>query len=183
MKWIIIVSSLFLLSACTNQAEKNEISSFQSEEDILTKDLNKELPKGYKSKNDNLSTYTYDAKNAIWGYEYDSEINDFKLTKLRSINSDTLNPVSIVKLINENWPKVQLKLEAISNDTIFINIPNSEVLTQQMGTSGADNYMITTTFSLTELNDINYVSFDFEAGDHCSPGIYHRDSWELNRKP
>jgi hypothetical protein len=52
-------------------------------------------------------------------------------------------------------------------------IKNREI-TQQMGTSGADDYMTTTTFTLTELKGIKYVNFDFEEGDHAVPGTYSR---------
>jgi hypothetical protein len=73
---------------------------------------------------------------------------------------------------------VQIKFIGISNDTAFISIPDSEVLTQQMGTAGAESFMISTTFSFTELNGIKYVSFDFEKGDHGVPGVYNRNSWD-----
>jgi hypothetical protein len=63
---------------------------------------------------------------------------------------------------------------------VFVSIPESEVLTQQMGTAGAESFMVTTVYSFTEIKDIKYVSFDFEAGDHASPGIYSRNSWDEN---
>jgi hypothetical protein len=43
-----------------------------------------------------------------------------------------------------------------------------------MGSHGAYDYMITSTFTLTELNDIDYVNFSFELGDHAMPGVYSR---------
>ncbi len=43
-----------------------------------------------------------------------------------------------------------------------------------MGTTGADDYMSTTTFTLTELRGIKYVNFAFEEGDHAVPGTYSR---------
>jgi hypothetical protein len=52
-----------------------------------------------------------------------------------------------------------------------------------MGSAGAESFMITTTYSFTELKGINYVSFDFEEGDHAMPGVYNRNSWAIkNRK-
>lgn len=54
-------------------------------------------------------------------------------------------------------------------------------LTQQMGSAGAESFMISTSFSLTELEGINNVSFDFEEGDHARPGVYNRNSWDRNK--
>jgi hypothetical protein len=84
----------------------------------------------------------------------------------------------IEKIVNKTWPKVQIKYLKTSKDTVFIAIPNSEVLTQQMGTSGAEAFMISTTYSLTDLKGIKYVSYDFEIGDHANPGVYSRSYWK-----
>ena len=66
---------------------------------------------------------------------------------------------------------------ATKKDTVFIYIPDSGVLTQQMGSAGAEQFMVSTTYSFTELIGITYVSFEFEFGDHANPGVYDRQSW------
>lgn len=50
-----------------------------------------------------------------------------------------------------------------------------------MGSAGAESFMISTTFSLTELKGVNYVSYDFEEGDPSRPGVYNRNSWDENK--
>lgn len=114
---------------------------------------------------------------ALWAYDYDESINDFKLIQLRPITPDTLTVLKIREIINSTWPKVQIKYVATTHDTIHISIPESEVLTQQMGTAGADQFMISTTYSFTELPDVNYVKYEFDMGDHAIPGVYRRGSW------
>jgi hypothetical protein len=123
----------------------------------------------------------HDPLAAIWGYEYNQQTEEFELKQLRSVDRDSLTGETLEKIINKSFLKVQIKFIRTSNDTAFISIPDSKVLTQQMGSAGAESFMISTTFSLTELKDINYVSFDFEEGDHARPGVYNRNSWDENK--
>lgn len=111
----------------------------------------------------------------MWDFDCDS------ILKLRNVNADTLTYSKLIKGINDKYlGKVYLEFVKISQDTIFVTIKNSEFLTQQMGSCGANQYIISTTFTLTELENIKNVSFDFESGDHALPGIYNRESyWHL----
>ena len=84
----------------------------------------------------------------------------------------------MINLINGHKAnKIHLDFVKISLDTIYVKINNSMFLTQQMGTTGADEYMSVTTFSLTELKGIKYVDYDFEEGDHANPGTYSRQDY------
>lgn len=109
---------------------------------------------------------------SIWLYDYKADFPK----RNRKVNPDTLRPERLVEFINStregNILKIQFK--QVSNDTIFVKIENSEILTQKMGSTGALVYLSTTTFTLTELNGIEYVNFAFEEGDHAIPGTYSR---------
>lgn len=108
----------------------------------------------------------------IWKYDCMSDT----ILKLRRISNKELNIISLIDIINSNYSgKVNIDFVKVSNDTIFIEIIDSECLTQKMGTTGADEFMIITTFTLTELNNINLVNYKFEFGDHATPGTYTRD--------
>jgi hypothetical protein len=120
---------------------------------------------------------THDPLAAIWHYDFNPESEEMEITRLRQVDPDTLTGESLEKIINSTWPDVQIHFLGTSHDTAFISIPHSEVLTQQMGSAGAEHFMVTTTFSFTELKGIRYVSFDFEEGDHAVPGTYSRQSW------
>ena len=124
------------------------------------------------------NTLVYNSNDAIWAYDFDSILKDFRPIKLRKIINDTLTAEEIERIVNRTWPKIQIKYVKSKNDTVFVVIPESEVLTQQMGTTGADQFMISTTYSFTELIGIKYVSYDFEFGDHANPGVYDRQSWD-----
>ena len=80
----------------------------------------------------------------------------------------------IIKRLNEENPKIQIKLNRVSNDTAFVQINDSEFLTQQCGTAGADSYLASVIYNLTEFENIEYATFDFELGDHATPGTYSR---------
>ena len=47
-----------------------------------------------------------------------------------------------------------------------------------MGTTGAEEFMVSCTYSFTELTNVNYVKFKFIEGDHTVPGVYSRTSWK-----
>jgi hypothetical protein len=122
------------------------------------------------------SSVVYNPSDAIWHQHYDQQTQEFVMEQIRPVNNDTLSGEILEKIINKSWPSVQIKFIRISNDTAFISIPDSEVLTQQMGTAGAENFMVSTTYTFTELKGIKYVSFDFKEGDHAIPGVYKRNS-------
>jgi hypothetical protein len=117
----------------------------------------------------------------IWIYDYNQETQESEAKQLRTVDGETITGETLEKIINKSWPTVQIKFIKISNDTAFIAIPDSEVLTQQMGSAGPESFMVSTTYSFTELKGINYVSFDFEVGDHAMPGVYNRNSWDQNK--
>ncbi len=144
----------------------------KQQEDRATDDTNE------KSEIGSESSVVYDPLEAIWGYDYNQQTEEFELKQLRPVDRDTLTGETLEKIINKSWPRVQIKFMRTSNDTVFVSIPDSKVLTQQMGSAGAQSFMISTTFSLTELKDIDYVSFDFQEGDHARPGVYNRNSWD-----
>ncbi len=114
----------------------------------------------------------------IWTADFESATNTFKIHKPTSARLDTLSADKLIALINNNWDFVRLNFIKVSHDTIYVNIPNSEKLTEGLGNTGAENYMATTTFSLTEIKGIKYVNYDFKMGDHSAPGVYSRTDFK-----
>lgn len=161
---LISLSLLFLIISCNTEKDVDDVTS---EPDL-------------DSENNSQSSVVYDPSDAIWGYEYNEETEVFELKQLRSIDSNILSGESLEKIINTSWPRIELNFIKISNDTVYVSIPDSRVMTQQMGSAGAESFMVSTTFTFTELNGIHHVSFDFEEGDHAVPGVYDRNSWDRN---
>jgi hypothetical protein len=127
------------------------------------------------------SSVVHESLEAIWKFDFNQQTEAYEVTQLRSVDKETLTGETLEKIINKAWPKVQIKFIRTSNDTAYITIADSKVLTQQMGSAGAESFMISTTFSFTELKGIHFVSFDFEEGDHAIPGVYNRNSWDENK--
>ena len=69
-------------------------------------------------------------------------------------------------------PKVNLL--NIKNDEASVEVVNAEYLTEKMGSSGAQAYLASVTFTLTEDPRIKKVKFFFQEGDHAMPGTYTR---------
>jgi len=126
------------------------------------------------------NSFVYNESEAIWGIVIDTLTGDEELTQLKPVEKEVLTGEMIEKIVNKTWPRVQIKYLGTSNDTAFISIPESEILTQQMGSAGAVSFMVSTVYSFTEIKGIKYVSFDFEFGDHASPGVFNRNSWDTN---
>jgi len=158
---LILCCSIFLINACNTSQQK----------DILTNETESEVETAIDSSEVEPSL------EAIWEYHYNQQSNEFELKQLRTVNGENLTAETVETILNKTWPKVQIEFNRISIDTAFISIPNSEILTQQMGSAGAMGFMITTTYTFTELQGIKYVSFDFVEGDHAMPGVYGRGAW------
>jgi len=117
----------------------------------------------------------------IWISDYDTIKGEFFLKKQRIINADTLTAENLIKDVNAGWENVKIVFNKIAHDTLYVRIPNSDFLTQQMGNAGAESYIATTTYNLTELKGITFIHYDFTGGDHLSPGTFSRKDFENYR--
>ena len=110
--------------------------------------------------------------NKTWTVEFDTISSNFYMKETNSVKSRTLNQV--IEMLNEQNPQIQIELGKTSNDTAYVIIENSDFLTQQCGTAGADSYLASVIYNLTEFKNIERVNFDFELGDHAVPGTYSK---------
>jgi hypothetical protein len=113
--------------------------------------------------------------NQIFDTRWNQESSTVELFRTNADSSKTL--MEALERFNsanqkENYPFA--RLAQVNFDTVFLFIDNSNYLTQQMGTTGADEYLAKLTFTVTELESINFVNLNFEEGDHAVPGTYQR---------
>jgi hypothetical protein len=73
---------------------------------------------------------------------------------------------------------LKVKLLNVKDHTASVEIINAEYVTQRMGSSGAQAYLASITFTLTENPQIKKVNFIFEEGDHAMPGTYSREDFK-----
>ena len=111
----------------------------------------------------------------LWEANLDDSTGKLVMSQDNMIFLDTIVPQPIIGFLNGEFPRVQLVFEKISNDTLFVAIPDATYLTQQMGSSGPTMYFASAVYNLTEIPGIRYVSFNFEEGDHASPAVLTRE--------
>lgn len=104
--------------------------------------------------------------------------NKEKLKAPDSVQLKTYSYSQLIDLLNGNYPDIQMDFDKISNDTIYVKIPNSLRLTNQIGDTGAENFLASATFTLTEMPNIHFVNIIMKAGDHAEPGVYSRDDFK-----
>jgi hypothetical protein len=76
----------------------------------------------------------------------------------------------------------KLKLNKISRDTVYLTVINDFYLTQSMGTTGAEDYIVKSGVSLLEIDGVNYVDFDFAMGDHAYPGTFSKAGYQAHQE-
>lgn len=116
----------------------------------------------------------------IWTVD-DENPEKEQLKKPLNAIPDTFSTAHVIQLINENFPGIQMELIKVSNDTVYVKIPDDKRLTQEIGNTGAENYMASATFTLTELKHIKYVNFALQPGDHAEPGVFSREDFKRLR--
>jgi hypothetical protein len=109
----------------------------------------------------------------FWGSSWDTK-KGLVMIKSLPITKDSLTVPIIIGKLNKMHPEIQLHFLKTSQDSILLKIDKSSYLTQNIGSSGAQEYLAIVTFNLTEIPGINFVTLNFKAGDHASPGTYSR---------
>ena len=165
MRTIILLSGLIFLFSCNNQSSDKDVAADTTFITVDSPGASVENPGPIK--------------NLIWTQVFDSSKGDMRLKKQRQVNPDTLSAGKLISEINSSWDGIKLEFRKISHDTIYVAIPESNVLTNQMGSTGADSYMSSTTFILTELKHVKYVNYDFVEGDHMQPGTMKRSDFKF----
>jgi hypothetical protein len=114
-------------------------------------------------------------KSLLWQV---SDSNGLKLQTPLSAGIDTIPVKKIIDLINDNYDSIHVDYIRTSNDTAYVHIPHSEMLTDRIGNTGAEIFMASSTYSITAAKGVKYVNFNFKEGDHASPGVYSRDEFK-----
>jgi len=164
-KLFIVLTLSTWIAGCTSDNKKNVSPGVEIEDTVF------EHTPEYKED----STLYVKNKSLLWHVD---DTKGFKLQKPTTRGIDTFSAKNLIQLLNNNSDSIYLDYIKTSHDTIYVHIPHSEMLTERIGSTGAEMYLASTTYSLTELKNIKYVNFDFEEGDHASPGVYTRDNFK-----
>lgn len=90
-----------------------------------------------------------------------------------SLGVDTL-----ITGLNEMYPRVRLEKVKQSNDTLYTQIKEADVLTEQMGSAGSEQYIAQAVLNLTSAKGVKYVRIDFEEGSHAMPDVWSKENFK-----
>ena len=123
-------------------------------------------------------TVTNKINQTIWFVDFETPNSMGTLKRSKCLDTLEKTPEKLINEINLKFPKVGLEFAKISNDTIYINVINSDVLTESMGTTGSDEFIAITTYTLTEIDSIKNVFFEMVDGSHAGKGVWTRNSFK-----
>lgn len=167
-KFILIAIIALAVQGChSNNDKKAEVKNEVSPDTVSTSNKGTD------------SAMTIINRTIIWTVKNDSGAE--KLTPPNAIKLDTLSSQHLIQLINENFSDIHLDLIRVSHDTMYVRIPDSKKLTQGIGDTGAENYLASVTYTLTESPNIKFVNIAMKPGDHAVPGVYSRKDFEKLR--
>lgn len=171
IKLIIIALLTIVVFGCNSNEDKNAEVIHETTRDTVSA----------SNSADSAATIISNPSN-LWTVEIQQNT---KLEKLKKPVNDSLlesfSPRQIIEALNQNFSDVQLQLKKISHDTIYVSIPDSRKLTQEMGSTGSENYLASAVYNLTELKNVNYVNFEMKEGDHAGPGVFSRGDFKRLR--
>ena len=166
--------SILLLSVCALYLFACNNSSDNGEEEVVYETVTDTASAAGSA--DSLLTIVN--RPSLWTVEMPENNREEKLKQPQDEKIKSLSAAQLVSAINDNFSDVQLHFDKISHDTLYVDIPESERLTQQLGSTGAYNYMAMVVYNLTELNQVKFVHFDFKEGDHATPGTFSREDYK-----
>lgn len=113
----------------------------------------------------------------IWTLDWNDTAEMFEPTNLERYPDHRATAANVVKGLNQIRPAPGIELLAQRGATVYLRIKERDVLTNQMGSAGAQQYLGSVVISLTSIPGVELVHFDFFEGNHASPGFYSRASF------
>jgi hypothetical protein len=117
----------------------------------------------------------HDEKPALWACDEGAN-QGVRVKELPSASPETMVQElnDWFKALNPEYESPGLALEGLDGDTAIVSLAQANVVTEQMGSTGAQCYFAGVTFSLTSFESIDHVRFDIKEGSHGGPGRYDR---------
>ena len=112
-----------------------------------------------------------------WHTTYDSITNREFLEKGKIPDSIVPSVYNLIEILNRRSYECKIKYIDQKNDTLYIKVLNDELLTEQMGTTGAQCYLGETVLTLLENDSIHWIHIDIIEGSHARPGVYSKNDF------
>lgn len=126
-----------------------------------------------EEKREYLSEIALKQKTGIWDTKFQNGCNILVFKK--DVKDASIE--KIISILNTELPKkFNPKVKFIKEEcnTVYLDVLDEDLLSDRMGTSGAEDYLAIVTYSLTSLDNIDFVYFNLVEGTHARPGKYGR---------
>ena len=159
-----------------NQRLQDTLADAQAESERLREELDQAAPDpDLSSVRERLWLLFHDRSQAVWACD-DTASQVVPVEVMPSAS-----PAEMVQKLNDRFQELNpecespgLALEVLDGDTAVVSLARASVVTEQMGSTGAQCYLAGVTFSLTSFEAIDHVRFEFKEGSHGAPGRYDR---------
>lgn len=160
MRKSIVLISIFIISCGNNKTVPIPAPKVDTQQ-IKSRDTTSTVPLPEATQFTNTSLY-------VWQLDF-----DHKTKKINpNFKKQLLNVDTIIKGLNELYPNIKIEKVKIGHDTLYTEINNSQYLTEQLGSSGAEFYLAEAVTNLTSVKGVKYVNIHFNEGSHASPGVW-----------
>ena len=157
-EFCIAIIALLLTASCQSDSSKKSLEEMATDSAALA-DQNKTLV-------------------VPWEVALNDSTHMMEIKRNPAANMTNLSNLDIVDALNYKYPQIKLEWVKQEGNKAFVKIQDADYLSRESGTEGARAYLAEVTFSLTELEGIIEVDFNFKEGDHARPGVYKREDFE-----
>jgi hypothetical protein len=116
------------------------------------------------------------SKDDFYVWQVDSDQKTIKQNP--KLHEAALGIDTLITGLNEMYPRIKLEMVRLSNDTLYTQIREANVLTEQMGSSGSEQYIAQAVLNLTSARGVKYVRIDFEEGSHAMPDVWSKENFK-----
>ncbi len=164
MKIFNLILIVGLISSCNNPEDKTAEPEPTENPDTV-----------YNRIADPGTSYEVVETKGFYVWKVDAEKKTLK--KNKNINDHSIDADSVINGLNRQYADILLEKISLKKETIHLKISNSDYLTNQIGSTGAAQYIAQAVINLTSVPGIKYVQIDFKMGSHASPGIWTRNDF------
>jgi hypothetical protein len=164
----------FAQSQVENQQLQETLADALTETEQLREELSQAEP-DLSRVSERLWILFHDESPAVWACDETAS----QVVPVKEMPS--ASPEAMIQEINDRFEALNpeydppgLALERMDGDTAVVSLAQANVVTEQMGSTGAQCYFAGVTFSLTSFETIDHVRFGIEEGNHGGPGRYDR---------
>jgi hypothetical protein len=172
MKKVLVFIVIIVGLACNNNDEKasnNTAPSLPTNEDTSSTIVT--VPDTIKPK---TIDYT-----PLWEMDMNGDGTAYEMKKRTSLIDSNITIEEAIIINNKKWKDVQLVFVKQVGETVYVAIPQSDYLTQRMGSLGPVEFFASTVYSLTEVKGVKKIDFKMTEGDHAGPGVYSRKDYKI----